>query len=85
MHLPIASPTAAVSAGRVHDNLSTNDVGGESKVDLAGFEVEASMHGMQHIAESELYGGLRCDKVQCGFLRLSPCERSGKNNQNMEN
>ncbi len=43
------------------------------------------MHSMQHIAESEIYGGLRCDKVQCGFLLLSACERGGKNNQNMKN
>jgi hypothetical protein len=52
--------------------MSTNYAGGESIVALAGFEVKGSMHGMPHIAESEIWFAIRQSSVR--LFRLSPCE-----------
>jgi len=53
-------------------------VGGGIETDLASFQPETAVHGVQHVAESESHRGLRRIEVQRGLLRLSPRERGSQ-------
>src|SRR4029077_5815295 len=59
VHLAIAALVAAVAAGRVEYDFAGDLAGGGVEVQLAAFQVERSLHGVQHVAEGEVGGRLR--------------------------
>src|SRR5208282_3206222 len=79
------SRAAAAAAGGVHDDFSADGIVGGREMNLAALQVELSMHGMQHVAESEIHCRPGGDKVQDGLLLRCGCKRSRRAQQNKRN
>src|ERR1700746_3643695 len=68
MPLPVATTVAALPAGRIEHNLTADLLRCRVEMNLAALQREASLDGMQRIAQSEIRRGLCRVALENDFL-----------------